>query len=428
MARIVHSGHGWASPAVHGRRTRKGDVRFVNIKVPITRQGQESGMAMDGAGSRSYEAQLEELRQTLASVEASLWDLHLSTQEFRVSRRWLELLGYAEGELEPNLSAWKRLCHPEDLPMLERCLQEHQEGRSPLAEFMYRVRRKDGRWIWLLCRVRAVAHDEGGRPVRLQATEVDITACMSSIALELNNPVSHVMSLLGLLRQYFQELQPVLQAQREFIQGGADVDPGAQFEQWARLRELWAGQQLEEILRDIPEALQDSLMATLRIRDIVQRLRVSTLQNSGELQWVDLNTELEYALKIVWGTIRDKCEVKREYGALPSVACFPSQLAQVFTHLLVNAAQAIEERGVISIRTWRDGDEVAVEISDTGKGMTPETLAKLATPFFTTKREGMGLGLYTSYGIISSLKGRIEVRSEPGQGTAFTIRFPLSAG
>jgi PAS domain S-box-containing protein len=408
------------------RRARKGAVRFVNIEVPMTRPGHESGIADDSDGRRSYEAQLLELRQTLARVEAGLWDLHLPTQEFRASRRWLEQLGYAEGELEPTLSAWKRLCHPEDLPGLEHCLQEHQEGRSPLAEFEYRARRKDGRWIWLLSRVRAVDHEEGGRLERLLGNDVDITSCKSSIGFWLNNPVSYVMSLLGSLRQYFQDLQPVLQAQRELMHAGAEIDPGAQSERLARLRELWANQHLEEVLQDIPEVLQESLMATLRIKDLVQRLRTSTMQNSGAPQRVDLNAELEFSLKIVWGTIRDKCEVKREYGALPSVACIPSQLAQVFTHLLVNAAQAIKERGVIHIHTWRDGDEAVVEISDTGKGMTPETLAKLATPFFTTMREGQGLGLYTSYGIISSLKGRIQVRSEPGQGTAFTIRLPVS--
>jgi PAS domain S-box-containing protein len=412
---------------MHGRLARKGDVRFVNIEVPMTRPGHESDMAADGAGSRGYEAQFEELRQTLASVEAGLWDLHLSTQEFRASRRWLELLGYAEGELEPTLSAWKRLYHPEDLPRLERCLQEHQEGRSPLAEFMYRARHKDGRWVWLLSRVRAVSHEEGGRPVRLLGTEVNITACTSNIAFELNSPASYLMTLLGALREYFQELQPVLQAHREFMQSGVEVNPGAQSERLAGLRELLAGQRLEEILQDIPEILQDSLMATLRIQEIVQHLRTSPMQNSGKLQLVDLNVELESSLKLVWGVMRDRCEIKREYGTLPSVACLPSQLAQVFTHLLVNAAQAIEDRGVIRIRTWRDGDEIAVEISDTGKGMTPETLAKLATPFFTTRRGGRGMGLYTSYSIISSLKGRIEVQSEPGQGTAFTIRLPLSA-
>jgi signal transduction histidine kinase len=100
----------------------------------------------------------------------------------------------------------------------------------------------------------------------------------------------------------------------------------------------------------------------------------------------------------------------------------------VFTNLLVNAAHAIETRGEIRIRTRHEGSEVVVEIADTGKGMTQETLSKLFTPFFTTKPrgQGTGLGLSVSYGIIAKHKGRIDVQSQPGQGSTFTIRLPAA--
>jgi signal transduction histidine kinase len=83
---------------------------------------------------------------------------------------------------------------------------------------------------------------------------------------------------------------------------------------------------------------------------------------------------------------------------------------------------------VICVRTWQDREEAVVQISDTGRGMTPETIAKLSTPFFTTKPrgQGTGLGLSISYGIIACHKGRIEVQSELGKGTTFTIRLPLA--
>ena len=95
--------------------------------------------------------------------------------------------------------------------------------------------------------------------------------------------------------------------------------------------------------------------------------------------------------------------------------CHPNQLAQVFTNLLVNAAQSIEKQGVIHIRTRHEGNEVVVNISDTGKGMAPETRARLFTPFFTTKPrgQGTGLGLSVSQSIISRHQGRIEVESTP---------------
>ena len=101
----------------------------------------------------------------------------------------------------------------------------------------------------------------------------------------------------------------------------------------------------------------------------------------------------------------------------------------MFTNLLMNAAQAIEQRGEIRVSTCVEGSEAVVRISDTGAGMGPETRAKLFTPFFTTKPagKGTGLGLSICYVIIRRHQGRIDVESEPGQGTTFTVRLPLGA-
>jgi len=101
----------------------------------------------------------------------------------------------------------------------------------------------------------------------------------------------------------------------------------------------------------------------------------------------------------------------------------------VFINLLVNAAQAIETRGELHIRTRLEANEVRVDISDTGKGMTAETRARLFEPFFTTKPrgQGTGLGLSISQDIVSRHGGRIDVQSEPGQGTTFSIFLPVTA-
>ena len=96
-------------------------------------------------------------------------------------------------------------------------------------------------------------------------------------------------------------------------------------------------------------------------------------------------------------------------------------------NLLVNAAHAIAERGTITVRTGRDGNEVWVEVADTGSGIAPENLKRIFDPFFTTKPvgKGTGLGLSLSYGIVQKHHGRIEVRSEVGKGTAFRVALPL---
>ena len=120
-------------------------------------------------------------------------------------------------------------------------------------------------------------------------------------------------------------------------------------------------------------------------------------------------------------------KVIKEYGEIPEVECFPSQLNQVFMNLLVNAAHAITDKGIITIRTGRQGEEVFIRIADTGKGIPEENLKRVFDPFFTTKPvgKGTGLGLSLSYGIMQKHNGRIEVQSEVGKGTTFTLWLPI---
>jgi two-component system NtrC family sensor kinase len=112
------------------------------------------------------------------------------------------------------------------------------------------------------------------------------------------------------------------------------------------------------------------------------------------------------------------------------VECCPQQLNQVFMNLLVNAAQAIEDRGEIRITTRHDNGHVEIRISDTGCGMPPEVIPKIFDPFFTTKEvgKGTGLGLNVAHNIIKKHRGTIEVESEVGRGTKFTIRLQVETG
>jgi signal transduction histidine kinase len=115
------------------------------------------------------------------------------------------------------------------------------------------------------------------------------------------------------------------------------------------------------------------------------------------------------------------------------VRCLLSQLNQVFMNLLVNAAQAIPEKGEITLRTGTadnaDGEAmVFIAVSDTGSGIPPENLRRVFEPFFTTKPvgKGTGLGLSLAYGIIQKHGGRIDVTSTPGMGTTFTVFLPVA--
>jgi len=250
----------------------------------------------------------------------------------------------------------------------------------------------------------------------------------AGLAHEINNPVSYVTSNLRALDEYVSAVGPLLRMMSEWLAEPGTGTRTVSAEQLERMRRLWEEGDVEELLTDMPELLQESLTGTRRIKEIAQSLRVFAREDDGQSQSVDLNEELESTLRMVGTELKYKCEVKRDFGPLPRITCPPTQIVQVFTNLLMNAAQSIETRGEIRIRTRQQDQEVVVEISDTGKGMTAETLARLFTPFFTTKPrgQGTGLGLSISRDIVTRQGGRIEVRSEPGKGSTFTVYLPIT--
>ncbi|MBU2430351.1 MAG: GHKL domain-containing protein, partial [Proteobacteria bacterium] len=124
--------------------------------------------------------------------------------------------------------------------------------------------------------------------------------------------------------------------------------------------------------------------------------------------------------------LKYKTTVIKELGDIPMVEGFPQKLNQVFMNILVNAGQAIEEKGEIRIQTRAEGKNVVILISDTGCGIAPENLPKIFDPFFTTKEigKGTGLGMNIAYNIIEEHKGKITIDSAVGKGTTFTVVLP----
>ncbi|HEX6829583.1 MAG TPA: ATP-binding protein, partial [Burkholderiales bacterium] len=198
---------------------------------------------------------------------------------------------------------------------------------------------------------------------------------------------------------------------------------------WNEVRRVEEEIDLEFLRQDMVALVRECREGMIRVKKIVQDLKDFSRSGSEEKwQVADVHQGLDTTLNIVWNELKYKCELRKEYGELPMIECLPFQLNQVFMNLLVNAAQAIPEKGVVTLRTGRQGDQVYVEISDTGTGILPEHKSRLFEPFFTTKAQGKGtgLGLPVSYGIVERHRGRIEVQSEPGKGASFRVWLPIA--
>ncbi len=245
----------------------------------------------------------------------------------------------------------------------------------------------------------------------------------AGVAHEINNPVGFINSNLNSLVRYmdnvieiidiYQAAEPVLAQQEVFA---------------ARVAHVKKNFDLDYIKSDVPELINECIEGTARVKQIVLNLKEFSHVDEAEWQLADLHQGLDSTLNIVNNEIKYKAEVLKEYGELPLIECIASQINQVFMNLLVNAAHAIDEFGTISICTGVKGEEAWIEIRDSGHGIAPEHLKRLFEPFFTTKPvgTGTGLGLSLSFGIVKKHGGRIDVQSEEGQGTCFTVWLPLA--
>jgi len=169
-------------------------------------------------------------------------------------------------------------------------------------------------------------------------------------------------------------------------------------------------------------------LAVDRVAKIIFALKsYSRFDRDAEFGEADLRDGIETVLTIYQSKLRGGIELQRDYGDVPPVWCLPDELNQVWTNLIHNALQAMQYKGQLRIALARRGEEALVSISDSGPGIPPELMKRIFEPFFTTKPagEGSGLGLDIVNKIVAKHHGRIEVRSEPGMGTTFTVHLPL---
>ena len=262
---------------------------------------------------------------------------------------------------------------------------------------------------------------ENTRQQLLQSEKMaSIGQLSAGIAHEINNPVGFVASNLAALGRYLDDLFSIIDA--------CAAESGAPAEQrLAEVRGLMQRLEYDYLKEDVLDLLAESKEGVERVRQIVADMKGFSHAGASGWQWADLHGGLDSTLNIARSTFKHHCTLVKRYGELPQIHCIPSQLNQVFMNLVVNAAQAIEGSGEITVTTGRVGDDsVQVSIADTGKGISPEGLRRLFEPFYTTKPvgKGTGLGLSISYGIVEQHGGRLSARTAEGGGAEFVLELP----
>lgn len=242
----------------------------------------------------------------------------------------------------------------------------------------------------------------------------------AGVAHEINSPLGYVYSNVGALERYLPQLLTLLDAYENCRDGKED----SSHDDIDAIRESSGVEYLRQDLKDL---IQESLEGLRRMRDIVSDMKSFSHVGDGDWQIVDLRESMQSTLNIVRKTVAEKGELRVDLEPLPDVECLASQLNQVFMNLILNALDAIDDGGSITVRTGTlDEERVFVEVEDDGPGIDEATLKRIFDPFYTTKSvgEGTGLGLAISMKIAKNHGGKIEVTTALGEGTTFRVVIP----
>ena len=248
----------------------------------------------------------------------------------------------------------------------------------------------------------------------------------AGIAHEINNPVGFILSNLGSVQQYVTDLGRFLGAARRIMEKdeeGRDLRKVVM-----EFEALWKEAEVGFLLEDSGSALGDCKGGAERIRDIVRSLKEFAHPNENTLRSIDLSQVVRQAVELCRNELKYRVTLHEDYAALGTALCYPQQIEQVLVNLLVNAAQSVgTERGEVFLEGRREGSEAILRVRDTGAGISAVHLSRLFEPFFTTKPvgKGTGLGLHVAYKIVKAHGGEIDVSSEIGKGSTFTVRLPV---
>ncbi|HUW34432.1 MAG TPA: ATP-binding protein [Planctomycetota bacterium] len=244
----------------------------------------------------------------------------------------------------------------------------------------------------------------------------------AGIAHEINNPLSYVSGNIEVLRRDF---QAVVEIYTLYARAAAEENANQRHLLLQSAQAKAAELDVDYILSNLQKTFDWTVDGTERIRRIVIDMR--SFARIGEAKWkrINLNQAVETTVRVVSYRLKKKgITVDQDYAEAVEAYCMPDRINQVILNLLVNAIDAVPRGGAIRITTRADHEGATIAIADNGPGIPKDVLPRIFDPFFTTKIGGTGLGLSISQSIIDEHGGRIDVQSEEGKGTTFTVWLP----
>lgn len=398
-----------------------------HISIPQFSGSKTTEGALSGAKEEEHEKMLEHaVAHYMTTINAVPALLYVKDSENRyivaniafcraIDKELSEILGKTDSEILPPEKAenWSKL-DKEVMETNREIVNEEKQviddgERKWVVTTKIPIRDENGSALGLVSTIQDVTEIHQSREQLMQSDKLAAIGTLAAgVAHEINNPIGYVNSNLNTMKKYLTRVT-------KFVGSAKDVDK----------EEL---EDINEIIADFKDAVDESIEGTSRVKKIVADLKSFSRVDRAEMEYTDVNEGINSTLNIVWNELKYKCKVEKEFGELPDLYCIPNQLNQVFMNLLINAGHAIKgDDGLVKIKTWADSKHIYVSIKDNGCGISEKNQKKIFEPFFTTKEvgKGTGLGLSLVFDIIKRHNGSIDVQSEVGVGSEFTITLPI---
>lgn len=400
------------------------------------------GYIFDITERKDTEALIERERKRLENVlmgtRAGTWEWSVATGELRVNDMWAELLGYSIAELAPvTIQVWERLTHPDDVRLTYDLVERHFSGELPFFDVYFRMRHKEGHWVWLYSRGRVTERSTAGKPLILAGTHIDATAqkCAEEELHRINRQLEETTRA---ARKMATEAQLADKAKSEFL-ANMSHEIRTPLNGILGMTQLLLDSELSEEQRLFAENVHrcgDSLLGL--INDILDLSKIE----AGRMEMECIEFDPALVLADVLATVELPAQEKginlmcRVDAPVSAQLCGdPGRLRQVFANLLSNAVKFTERGSVVVTGSLEEEDAEGVvlrfTVRDTGIGIPPEKIPSLFEKFtqgdmsVTRKYGGTGLGLAICRQLVELMGGEIGATSQPGVGSEFwfTVRL-----
>lgn len=355
---------------------------------------------------------LSRLKQVTVAGKVGLWDWDLVTDEVHYSDEYKLQLGYEPHEFGDTYSDWECRVHPDDLASTIATVESSIASHDPEYETVFRMRHRDGSWRWILAQASVLV--KNGRATRMLGSHVDITERrrLEEKVVEAQR-LESVATLAAGIAHDFNNLLTAISGNLSVLMEEEHLDPEAQ-----------------EILEDVATAASGATGLT-------DQLLTFSMGGAPLRDVVELAPLLRDSAQFVARGSRSRC-VFDLADDLGNVHVDSGQFKQVIGNLVLNGIQAMPDGGIITIRARNReltpdntlglgaGCYIEITVQDQGVGIEDAVMSRIFDPFFTTKKSGSGLGLATSYSIVSRHGGRMSVASALGDGTTFHVWLPLT--